>query len=109
MAFKKVNIGGIEDLIEFNKDEAVLGVYGGVEDYIAKNKDVYVLGKLFTENGVLQGRFFLGGQLAFLLKSVETGSKVRITYLGLTEKVIKTKKGGEKQIHQYKVEVDDGK
>lgn len=107
MGFKKVNIGGIEDLIEFIKGESVVGIYEGPEQYIAKNTDVYTLGKLILPNGVKQ-RFFLGGQLAFLLSKVEIGANVRITYLGLTEKVVKTKKGGEKQIHQYKVEVDDG-
>ncbi len=107
MGFKKVNIGGIENLIEFELNQPVIGVYEGTEEYIAKDEEHYTLGKLIQ--GETKSRFFLGGQLAFLLKSVPVGSSVRITYLGLTEKVIKTKKGGEKQIHQYKVEVDDGK
>ena len=107
MGFKKLNIGGIEDLIEFNLHQPIEGVYEGTEDYIAKNQEHYNLGKILVD-GVRQ-RFFCGGQLAFLLSKVEAGTKVRITYLGLTEKVVKTKKGGDKQIHQYKVEIDDGK
>lgn len=109
MAFKKVTVGGIEDLIEFEMGKPVQGVYEGVEDYIAKDaeKTVYKLGKLII--GDHKHRFFSGGQLAFLLSKVQTGSGIRITYLGLTEKVVKCKKGGDKQIHQYRVEVDDGK
>ena len=109
MAFNKINIGGIEDLIEFPLHVAIDGVYEGMEEYIARDAKVYTLGKIILSGGK-KGRFFLGGQLAFLLGKVETGTKVRIEYLGLSEKVIKLKKGvGEKQIHQYKVEVDDGK
>lgn len=107
MAFKKVNIGGIENLLELEQQKPVEGVFEGFEDYIAKDEEHYTLGKIII--GTVKHRFFCSGQLAFLLKTVTVGDKVRITYLGLTEKVIKTKKGGEKQIHQYRVEVDDGK
>lgn len=109
MGFKKVTVGGIEDLIEFDLGKPVEGVYEGVEEYIAKDaeKTVYKLGKIIIAG--VKHRFFNGGQLSFLLSKVETGSSVRITYQGLTEKVVKCKKGGDKQIHQYRVEFDDGK
>jgi hypothetical protein len=105
MAFKKVNIGGIENLIDFEVGVTVEGVFNGLATHTAKDNEVHEIGKI--KIGDEDKVFFNGGQLKFLLNHVEVGKRVRITYLGKTENEVMTKKGGMKKIHQYKVEVEE--
>lgn len=107
MGFKKINVGGIENLVEFELGQPIEGIFTGKTIHTAKDGEIHNMGKLIIDEK--EHLFFLGGQLAFLMGQVPEKSLVRITYQGLTPKEVQCKKGGKRKLHQYKVEIDDGK
>ena len=110
MAFQRKQAqGGIPNLIQFAENTSTEGNFQRFFSHTDKDGDVWELAEIINPLGNPES-FFVGGQLAYLLKNtdpkVKPGDYIRVTYLGKTAEEVKTKKGGFKKLHQYVVDVD---
>lgn len=108
MTFKTVK--ELEKLVTFETEgQIVEGFYDGKRKFHSakQNKD-YEVHTVVDKNNEVIAEFFGSGSLDYLLKKVEKGQLVRVTYEGLSHEEIDTAYGKVK-IHQFNVEVDDGK
>jgi hypothetical protein len=108
MAFKTVK--ELEHLFTFDTVGKTLeGIYVGVRKFHSEKQDKdFIVHTIENKKGEITAEFFGAGALDYLLKKVEKGTLIRITYEGLSAEEIDTA-FGKKQIHQFNVEVDDGK
>lgn len=102
MAFQEVSTKIIKLHEEQFINKPLTGYYLG-----SKRSDKYENSRIHKFQNKKDGKFvsiYGAGQLNYLLAEVSVGSLVRVTYTGVVK--LDTKYGKNKDVHQYKVEVD---